>query len=196
MAFKFRGSSLIADGSFNINNSIQIPQIPKRRIFFENSETGKVFNVTDLFLKKRKRESKLIQFKETYLRDIKNKLVSVFIIIVNRAYYASPSVFIERFTIKLKRKELQILGYYWQSDVGDIEFEHHYHFIIVVKRLCSKDINAIFKTKKNNCYKFQFCNSISGFKNYLKKKEIYALKGKRSYGSSKEFKKIKNENIF
>lgn len=189
MVFKFRGSYLIADGSNNINNSIQIPQIPKRRIFFENSETGRIFNVTDLYLKKRKRESKLTQFKETYIRDIKNKLVSVFIIIVNRAYYSSPSLFIERFTIKLKRKEVQILGYYWQNDVGEIEFEHHYHFIVVVKRLSSEDINAIFKTKKNNCYKFRLCNSISGFKNYLKEKEIYALKGKRSYGSSKEFKK-------
>ena len=79
MVFKFRGSYLIADGSNNINNSIQIPQIPKRRIFFENSETGRIFNVTDLYLKKRKRESKLTQFKETYIRDIKNKLVSVFI---------------------------------------------------------------------------------------------------------------------
>jgi hypothetical protein len=190
MAVKFRGSSLIADGSYNINNSIQIPQIPKRRIFFENSETGKVFNVTDLYLKKKKRESKLTLFKETYIRDIKNKLVSVFLIIANSEYYTNPSEFIERFAIKLKRKKVKILAYYWQSDVGDIEFEHHFHFIVVVKRLSGDDVKAIFKTKNSNCYKFQLCNSINGFKNYLKKKEIYALKGKRSYGTSKEFKKV------
>ena len=190
MAYKFRGSSLIADGSYIINNSIQIPQIPKRRIYFENSETGKVFNVTDLYLKKKKRQSKLTRFKETYIRAIKEKLVSVFLIIVNKAYYTSPSEFIERFSLKLKRRELQILAYYWQSDVGDIEFEHHYHFIIVVKRLNSECVNSIFKTKKTKGYKFELCNSISRFKNYLNKKEIYALKGNRSYGSSKEFKKV------
>jgi hypothetical protein len=51
-------------------------------------------------------------------------------------------------------------------------------------------VQQLYKTNKTyNDFKFEFCKYLNAFKNYLRKKEVFGSKKKKSWGSSKEFKK-------
>jgi len=192
MTHEFRGTSLIAGWSYNSNKSILIPQVPKRILYFENLETGKVHSMTDLDRRLQNRKRVLTKFYRTYALHFKRRRVTILLITAELEYYTTASDFIERLTIKFKRKGVNILGYYWQIDVGEKDFLPHYHFIVIVNRLEHLQIKEFFQ-KKTNPYEVELCDILVRFKNYLKKKEVYSTEGKRSFGYSKKFKIPKYE---
>ncbi|MFZ4107152.1 hypothetical protein [Flavobacterium sp.] len=192
MIFAFRGTRPIAGWSYNSNKSILIPQIPKSILYFENTETGIVHTITDLERRLLNRKRVLTNFKRVYSKYLKKGSVTVLLIAAELEYYKTASDFIERLTIKFKRKSVNILGYYWQIDVGEKDFKPHYHFIVVVNRLKNQQFKEFFQ-KKENPYEVELCDTLVRFTNYLKKKEVYCLKGKRSFSNSKIFKIPKDE---
>jgi len=192
MSFAFRGTRPIAGWSYNSNKSILIPQVPKSILYYENTETGTVHTMTDLERRLQNRKRVLTNFYRTYALPFKRRRVTILLIAAEMEYYKTASDFIERLTIKFSRKLVNILGYYWQIDVGEKDFIPHYHFIVIVNRLENQLIKELFQ-KKRNPYEVELCDTLVRFKNYLKKKDVYSLKGMRSYGYSKIFKIPKNE---
>jgi len=187
----FMASRAIAGRSYHVDKSGQIPQDAKRMLTFKNIITGKMSRITDLDLKKQKRGYILKLFLNIYSKSFKKKELTVFLIVVDENIYGLPSKFISNFKRKLIRKGIRILGYVWQKDVGEIRFEKHFHFIIITRRLEKGILNSLFKNKKVDAgYSFELCRSISRFKNYLNRKEIYAAKGKRSFGRSGNFNQL------
>jgi hypothetical protein len=184
----YRAQSLIEGGSLVNNNWGYIPRVATKRYFFINTVTEETFSVTDLHLQKQRRNRVLHKMRETYSRLISAKKISTIIIVASVEQYKKPADFLKEFKKKLIRNNIFLLGYYWQRDIGDVEFECHYHFIFFLKKIDGKVYHKLFKRKKGK-YEAEFCDSLSRFKKYLKKKEIYAPENKRSYGCSREFKK-------
>jgi hypothetical protein len=179
----------ITERSLDINNSLQIPQLPKRRIFFID-DNEKMFSITDLELKKKKRSKRLEQFKSTYSRLFKENKVSVWLFILDAELQNSPSKFLQGIKTKFKRKGVAILGVFWQRDIGENEFKLHFHIMITTSFVKNEIVQQLFKPNKSyNNFKFEFCKHLNAFKNYLKKKELYGNRNKRTWGSSNEFKK-------
>ena len=77
-------------------------------------------------------------------------------------------------------------GFIWTNDVGDERFKIHTHFVIATSRLTSEQLKTLIKKKHK--YKFTCCENLERFTAYLKKKELYAEKKKRSWGCSRTFK--------
>jgi hypothetical protein len=189
MSCLFLGYLPIIERSNNINNSLQIPQIPKKRLFFVGDDE-KMFSITDLDLKKIKRGKKLEQFKSTYLRLFKEKKVSIWLFIVDAEKQNSPSKFLQGIKTKFNRKSIAILGVFWQRDIGDNKFKLHYHILIATTVVSEDAVQQLYKPNKTyNDFKFEFCKYLNAFTNYLRKKEVFGSKKKKSWGSSKEFKK-------
>lgn len=187
--FKFRGAmTLIEGGSLLINKWGDIPRVATKKYYFINTITEETFSVTDLHLQKQRRNRVLAKMRETYSRLIVKNKISTIIIVAPVKHYKKPVDFLKEFKKKLIRKCISLLGYYWQRDIGDIKFECHYHLIFFLKKIDGSVFNKLFKRKIGK-YNAEFCDSISKFKEYLKKKEIYAPENMRSYGCSREFKK-------
>jgi len=188
--YKFRGALSLIEGESLFNNKWgDIPRVATKRYFFVNTITEETFSVTDLHLQKQRRNRVLQKMRETYSRLICAKKISTIIIVAPVKQYKKPADFLKEFKKKLIRNNIFLLGYYWQRDIGDVEFECHYHFIIFLKKIDGVVFNKLFKNKKDAKYEAEFCDSLSNFKGYLKKKELYAPEKKRSYGCSRVFKK-------
>ena len=187
--YKFRGAlSLIEGGSIFNNKWGDIPRVATKKYFFINTITEETFSVTDLILQKQRRNRVLVKMRETYSRLIVGKKISTLIIVAPIEQYNKPADFLKEFKRKLIRNNIYLLGYYWQRDIGEKIFKCHFHFIFFLKKIDGVVFNKLFKSKKAK-YNAQFCNSLSDFKGYLKKKELYAPEKKRSYGCSRVFKK-------
>jgi hypothetical protein len=187
--FKFRGAvTLIEGGSLFINKWGDIPRMATKKYYFINTITEETFSVTDLQLQKQRRNKLLVKMQETYSRLIVNNEISTIIIVAPVKQYKKSADFLKEFKKKLIRKNISLLGYYWQRDIGEVKFECHFHFIFFLKKIDATVYHNLFKRKKSK-YEAQFCDSLRKFKGYLKKKEIYAPGKMRSYGCSREFKK-------
>jgi hypothetical protein len=204
--YKFRGALSLIEGKSLFNNKWgdtgdgdiseewenprggENPRVATKRYFFVNTITEETFSVTDLHLQKQRRNRVLQKMRETYSRLISAKKISTIIIVAPVEQYKKPSDFLKEFKKKLIRHNISLLGYYWQRDIGDNKFECHYHIILFLKKITGAVYRKLFKRKKGK-YEAEFCDSLSKFKEYLKKKEIYAPEKKRSYGCSREFKK-------
>jgi len=189
MNCSFLGYLPIIQRSFNINNSPHIPQIATKRLFFVGDDEI-FFSTTDLDLKKINRAKKLEKFKSTYSRLFEQQKVSVWLFIVNAELQNSPSKFLQGIKTKFGRKGLATLGIFWQRDIGDNHFKLHYHILIATTSVTDDLVKKLYNYNKTyDNFKFEFCKNINAFKNYLKRKEIYGGKKKKSWGSSKEYKK-------
>jgi hypothetical protein len=188
--YKFLRAQSLFEGGSNVNNNWGYnPRVATRKYFFINTNTKETFSVTDLILQKQRRNRVLVKMRETYSRLIVGKKISTLIIVAPVDYYEKPVDFLKGFKKKLITNDISLLGYYWQRDIGDGEFKRHYHFIFFLKKIDGVIFKKLFKSKKDAKYEAEFCDSLSNFKGYLKKKELYAPEKKRSYGCSRVFKK-------
>ena len=179
----------LSGASIDSDNSGLLPKEPKMLKTFLNEVTGEISRSTDLISKKRKRNTQIDLFRNFYLRLFKRKKVSLFGAVVNNEDDKSISDFISFIKKKLKRKGIDVLGYVWVRDVGDIIFEKHFHVLIAITRITNKQFNDLFKSKTTQKYEVEFVRNIKGLTKYCRKKELYGKYRQRSYGKSQVFKK-------
>jgi hypothetical protein len=189
MAWKFnRAYPLIARGSYTINDLAVIPRSATKAIRFVEHETGEMFTTTDLAIKKSKRKKALSDFQDAYKIFLKKKSVTIMLIVVPVENYRTVGEFIKGLKDKFGRRKIYTYGYYWQRDIGDVLFEMHYHIMLAVSRIDASAFKELMENKKPHNYKVVLCNSLERYKNYLKKKEIYAPHKCRAYGRSEEYR--------
>jgi hypothetical protein len=164
----------------------EIPHTPKRDLVFVDQETGVTFTTNDLFLKKLNRNKKLSKLYHTYKNHIEDKRVSTVLYVVKSKQLSNLSNHIKNLKRKCLKKGIGTYAYYWQRDIGEIEFSPHYHLILILSPLDISIFKTLFK-KKNRCgYVAELCHSLYLFTKYLDKKEFYAPFRKRNYGISKK----------
>lgn len=177
------------EGSENNSNNLgQTARKAKSLKTFLNTTTGVLHSITDLELLKSKRNNMINSFVATYDRLYTNEEISIFSFVVNENDYSTVSKFLNTISGKLRRKNIIKLGYFWVRDVGDIEFQPHFHIVMATSRISKDDFEKLF-LKKPQKFKVEFQKTKSGLKKYLMDKELFGKKGQRTFGRSKEFKK-------
>ena len=187
MLLKFEplsGRSVISD------NSGQIPKVAKYKKIFANTDSGEIREITDLDSKKYRRNVYFNLFNTSYWQPYLKKEISILAIVVNQSAYSTITKFINTISRKFKRKGINILGYIWARDIGEVKFEKHFHLIMAVSRVEKKLFKELFFKKKDSDYEVQFVNKTKGIISYVKRKELYGLEKERSYGRSRKFKQI------
>lgn len=172
----------------NSNKSGQIFRTPKYAKTFLNLETGVLHTATDVDILRSKRNKMIRQFTDTYERLYTNHEISIISFVVAESNYSTISKFLNSISVKLRRKNISKLGYYWLRDVGDKEFQPHFHLIMATSRIAKLDFENLF-LKKTQKFKVEFQKTKSGLKKYLCDKELFGKKGQRTFGRSRNFKK-------
>jgi hypothetical protein len=175
--------------SVNSDNYGQNPQLAKSLKYFVNRFTGELVLVTDLQQRKNKRNQHLDSFIKTYSNDYNDNIVSILGIVVNVPDYPSISKFLDSIKKKLKRKNIQPLGYVWVRDLGERRAIPHYHIMLATTKITSDEFKKLFSKKRHSKYEVQLSYNPKGLKAYIKVKELYGGKRQRAFGRSKEFKK-------
>jgi len=181
-------TSLISD------NSGQVPRHARYLITYINTVTGELSYSSDLVQKTNKRNKFISNFQQVYTLPFNNKTISIFSAVVSQSHYETPSKFVNTFTRKFVRKNIDILGYVWVRDIGDIQFDLHYHFLIATERVNADLFKVLFSTKEKNGYDVQFLKTKTGMARYIKKKKLYGAKRQRSHGKSRKFKLLTTNN--
>ena len=176
-------------GSDNSDNSGQSPRKPKHLKTFLHKLTGSLHSITDLDMLKSKRNKTLNRFVKTYDKLYSNEEISIFSFVVYQKDYETVSKFLNTISAKLRRMNIHKLGYFWVRDVGNIEFEPHFHVIMSTSRISVIEFEKLF-LKKPQKFKVEFQKTKSGLKKYLMDKELFGKKGQRTFGRSKAFKKL------
>jgi hypothetical protein len=179
----------IGERSNYIDKWGEFPREPMREIHFVNTITGQIFKTNDLLIKKFKRHEKLERLYYFYYGFIFKKKVSTVLYVVNVKRISSISIHIKNIKKKLARKRINLLAYYWQRDIGDNEFEPHYHCIFVISRIDIQEYEKLFKGYNKCDAKAELCNSLRAFTLYLNKKEFFAPYKKRNNSLSKKMLK-------
>lgn len=186
--YKLWRFEVLSGASIESDKSGQIPQKAKYRKHFVNLETAEVSSITDLDSRKFKRNKHLTNFTNAYKTLFKNQDISILTFAVNQSTYNSVSKFLNMLGKKLRRKQVEKLGYVWVRDVGDIRFDRHFHVLIATSRITAEMFKGLFSKKRHSFYDVEFLENPKGMRDYLKKKDLYGIKRQRSYGKSKEFK--------
>ena len=176
--------------SLNSNNTGQTPLEPMYIKTFINNYTNTVCQISDLDIRKNKRNHYLDTFISTYEKSYYEQSISILGIIVNVSDYPSIKKFLEMLKKKLKRKDIETLGYVWLRDVGDKVAEPHFHIMLASTRISKEQFAEICAKKKKSNYEVQLCYFPNGLKSYFKKKGIFGKKQQRSFGKSRIFKKL------
>ena len=176
-------------GSDDSNNSGLTPRQPKSLKTFLNKRDGVLHSITDLDLHKSKRNNTIYSFVKTYEKLYSNEEISIFSFVVYQKDYETVSKFLNTISAKLRRMNIHKLGYFWVRDVGNIEFEPHFHVIMATSRINKDDFKNLFLNKPQK-FKVEFQKTKSGLKKYLMDKELFGKKGQRTFGRSKTFKKL------
>ncbi len=183
--YKLYRSIPLCEKSKDIDKWGEIPHKPRRQLVFVEDETGETFRITDLSLKKIKRNKVLFKLYSTYKEYIKKKEISSVFLVLEVKRISNISNYIKNLKKALKKRNVNLYAYYWQRDVGDILFVPHYHIIIIVSKINYEVLSKLFKSKNRCGHKAEFGHSLYDFKSYLKKKEFYAPFKKRNYALSK-----------
>lgn len=191
--YKLWKFDLLSGASIESDKLGQTPQQAKYRKHFVNLDTAEVSSITDLDSRKFKRNKHIANFTNTYRGQFKKQIVSVLSFVVNESKYPTVSQFINMLGKKLSRKQIDKLGYIWVRDVGEINFERHFHIIVATSRITAKMFQELFSKKTHSHFDVEFMRNPNGLKAYLTRKELFGVKRQRSYGKSKEFK-IANRN--
>lgn len=176
-------------GSDNSDNSGQTPRTAKSLKTFLHKQSGVLHSSTDLDILKWRRNKMIKTFVDTYDRLYKNKKITILSYVVNEKDYSIVSKFLNTISAKLRRKHHTKLGYFWVRDVGNLEFEPHFHVIMATSRISKDDFNSMF-LKKSQKFKLEFQKTKTGLKKYLSDKEVFGKKSQRSFGRSKSFSKV------
>ena len=179
--------------SFNSNNTGQTPLEPMYIKTFVNNYTNTVCQISDLDIRKNKRNHYLDTFISTYEKLYYEESISILGIIVNVSDYPTITKFLEMFKKKLKRKDIETLGYVWLRDAGDKVAESHFHIILASTRISKEQFNEMFVKKKKSNYEVQLSYFPNGSKSYFKKKGVFGKKKQRSFGKSRIFKKLNSK---
>lgn len=172
-------------------NSGQTPQEPTFIKEFINLYTGDVFSINSIDEKKKRRQDKLFQFSSIYLSLWETKRISIFSMVASEKHYTSASKFINMIKRKFKRKSVDVFGYIWIRDVGDIKFKQHFHILIATTTVNSSLYEVLFSNIDDNRYSVEQLKTKYGMIKYLNKKEIFAKKNYRNHQASRAFKKPK-----
>jgi hypothetical protein len=184
----------LSEGSSLSDNMGQIPIKAKYKKTFLNTETGELSSTTDLQSKIYKRNNYLKLFLNVYEKYFAQKRITILTCVVYIYKYPTITSFINMLSRKLVRKGIQRLGYVWVRDVGDVQFEKHYHVLIATQRIDGKQFHELFKNKKHNDYKVEFKKTPNGMKDYLSKKDLFGEKKQRSFGKSRRFPLDNHQN--
>jgi hypothetical protein len=187
--FKLLKFKVLSEWSMNSNKSGHLPQKAKFQKEFVHIGTGEVFINSDLNIRKYKRNKTVDSFGDSYELAYRKNQVSILSFVVNDDMYNSASKFIEMLVKKLKRYNIPKLGHLWVRDVGEIKFKKHFHILVALPRIESDIFNKLFNCGGEKKYKVEFMKTKRGLRNYLKKKELFGIKGQRTYGRSRLFKK-------
>jgi hypothetical protein len=179
--------------SLNSNNTGQTPLEPMYIKTFINNYNNTVCQISDLDIRKNKRNHYLDTFISTYEKSYYEQSISILGIIVNVSDYPTITKFLEMLKKKLKRKDIETLGYVWLRDAGDKVAEPHFHLILTSERISSEQFNELFSKKKKSNYEVELSFFPNGLKTYFKKKGIFGKKKQRSFGKSRIFKTIKSK---
>ena len=179
--------------SLNSNNTGQTPLEPMYIKTFINNYTNTVCQISDLDIRKNKRNQYLDTFISTYEKSYYEQSISIFGIIVNVSDYPSITKFLEMLKKKLKRKVIETLGFVWLRDAGDKVAEPHFHIILASTRISKEQFQEIFSKKRKSNYEVQLSYFPNGLKSYFKKKGVFGKKKQRSFGKSRIFKTIKSK---
>ncbi len=191
--YKLWRFEVLSGASIESDKSGQIPQQAKYRKYYVNLETAEISQITDLESRKFKRNKHITNFVNEYIKEFKKQNVSVLSFVVKESKYSSVSQFINMIGKKLKRKQVEKLGYVWVRDVGEIVFEKHFHVVIATSRITSEMFHTLFSKKRHSYYDVEFLRNPKGMRAYLTRKDLYGIKRQRPFGKSKEFKKA-NQN--
>lgn len=190
--FKLLKFKVLSGWSKNSNKSGLLPQKARIEKQFVHIRTGELIINSDLNIRKYKRNKTVDSFGDSYESAYRRKEVSILSFVVNADIYNSASKFIEMLVKKLKRYNIPKLGHIWVRDVGEIKFEKHFHILVSIPRIESDIFNKLFHCGVEKKYKVEFMKTKRGLRNYLKKKELFGIKGQRTYGRSRLFKKPVN----
>ena len=187
--YKLWKFDVLSGASIESNKSGQNPQQAKIRKHYVNLNTAEVNVITDLDSRKYKRNKLMANFKLAYNNQFKKQKVSILTFAVKESKYSSISVFLNMLNKKLSRKQIQKLGYVWVRDVGEKNFEKHFHIIVATSRITPNIFHELFYKKRHSNFDVEFLRNPNGMKAYLTKKDLYGINKQRAFGKSKEFKK-------
>jgi len=190
MTWKFyRTTPLFEKGSMIIDIRGEIAQEAKWRLNFVEEETGLISSVTDLQLKKQKRNKKLLRFRNTYQRLIELKQVSIILVAVSIEKFATAKQYMDILKDQLKANALELYGYYYQRDIGEKVYKRHFHFMVATSRITNENVTKFLRKCSSNNSKIVLNFSIQAFSNYLMDKEIFCPYKHKSWGCSRYFNK-------
>lgn len=148
--------------SVNSNNTGQIPLEPKILKTFINNFTHTLCQISDLDIRKNRRNQYLDIFISTYEKSYFDNSISILGIIVNISDYPTVTKFLEMLKKKLKRKNIETLGYVWLRDSGEKRAEPHFHVILACERISSDTFKKLFSKKKKSNYEIQLSRAPKG----------------------------------
>lgn len=190
MAWRFYGTTpLYERGSLIIDIRGEIAQEAKRCLHFVEDETGLISRVTDLQLKKQKRNRKILQFKQLYQHLAEIEHISIILISVCIDKYPTAKQYMDILKDQLKANNIELYGYYYQRDIGEKRFERHFHFFVATSRIANNKVVHFLRKCSSRLNKITLSFSIEGFSSYLMKKEIYCPYKHKSWGCSRNFYK-------
>jgi hypothetical protein len=176
--------------SYNSNNTGQTALEPMYIKTFINTFTNNFCQISDLEIRKNKRNQYLDNFTSTYERSYHEKSISILGIVVNVSDFSSITSFISTIKKKLRRKKIQVLGYVWVRDSGEKRVKPHFHILLASSRISQEQFDELFSKKRKSNYEIQLSYFPKGLKAYLKKKGIFGKKRQKAFGKSRIFKKI------
>ena len=188
---KLKKLKYLLEGSDYSNNSGYTPNIPKYEKTYIEDATSEIIITTDLAERIYNRNCNLRRFFNKY-RSLTfiTKTVTVLGAIIDQIHYPTIDNFIKNLKRMLERKEIQVLGYVWQRDVGDNRFEKHYHLLIATTRMDLKISTQIelYGNINPDRFRIELMKTKGGMQKYLRKKEIFSARYQKGFSKSQCFK--------
>jgi hypothetical protein len=179
------------EGSEKSNNLGLTPLKARYDKHYLETITGEESITTDLDERKHRKTNGLSQFMEIYVGlYFEESSVTILSAVVDANIYPKLTDFIKNFRRRLERRNIELLGYIWQRDVGGTLYKH-YHLLIATKRMNEALIKELIDLGNMNKEKFSFqtLKTKGGMRDYLEKKELYAAPKERCWSRSNKFKK-------
>lgn len=188
---KLKKLKYLLEGSDNSNNSGYTPNIPKYEKTYIEDATSEIIITTDLAERIYNRNCNLNRFFNKYRSlTFKTKTVTVLCAIIDQVHCPKIDNYIKNLKRMLERKEIQVLGYVWQRDVGDNRFEKHYHLLIATTRMDLKISTQIelYGSINPDRFRIELMKTKGGMQKYLRKKEIFSARYQKGFSKSQCFK--------
>lgn len=186
---KLKRFKYLLEGSVNSNNSGYSPLLAKYEKCYLETSTGDETITTDLEERKHRRAQNLFLFNETYIPlYFETATVSILTGVIDCKQYPYASTFINNFKRRLKRRNIDMLGYLWQRDVGDTLYKH-FHVLIATSRMRVEILAEVITWGQSDKGKFSIeaLQTRGGMKKYLERKELYAAPNEKSWARSLKF---------